>query len=215
MAPGGRGESGQRTLRPCSPRPGKRSGEGHVPGEAPIALSAPPKRPRATRTSSSLSRLAAGRGQGPVVSATAEDPAPPTHPPFLSPQPAHAPQAQKKRRRKRAHLEPSRGAAGAEARGAAASPADAAGRGVAEKAPFSGAARACSPAAPQPLSACRPPPPQIPAPRLDARSLGFPLRHRRARRGAAGPSLCGRGEAGARTPARRRRGARESGLGAE
>lgn len=91
-----------------------------------------------------------------------------------------APLTPHKRRRKRAHLERSRGAAGAGARGAAAaSPAAAAGRGVAEKAPFSGAARACSPAAQQPLSACRPPPPQPPAPRLDTHRLGFPLGHRR------------------------------------
>lgn len=129
----------------------ERSGEGRALGEAPTALQPPLRR-------------TVGRRHGRVVSATAgARAAPPTRTPFLSlPSPlasSHALQAQK-RRRKRAHLELSRGAVGA--RGAAASLAAAARRGFAEKAPFSGAARACSPAAPQPLSVPGPRPPSSP-----------------------------------------------------
>lgn len=51
-----------------------------------------------------------------------------------------------------------------------------AGRGVSGKAPFNGAARACSPAAPQPLSACRPPPPGAPRAVAGHAQPGLPAR---------------------------------------
>lgn len=180
MAREGRGESGQWAPGRCSSQPGEAQRRGACAG----------------RDARSPARYPAGhsRLQQPLPTECREETGTggqrhrgeprrsPTRTRALAPQPTRAPPA-RKRRRKRAHLELSRGAAGA--RGAAASLAAAAGRGVAEKAPFSGAARACSPAAPQPLSASRPPPPQLPAPRLDACSLGFPLGYRRgvARRG--------------------------------
>lgn len=149
MARGERGKSGQRAPRPCSLRLGERSEEGRAPRKAPTALPAPPQSPRAARASSSSSRLAAGRGQGPVVIAPRRTSPSPQHPPPRFPlSPAHSRLLKPhRRRRKRAHLDRSRGEAGAGAR-VAASLAAAAGRRVAEKAPFNGTARACSPAAP-------------------------------------------------------------------
>lgn len=192
MARGERAESGQR-----APGPAAAAAAGAARGEDSRRPSAPPHSPRAPRAAPAApARLRGGRDQRPA-------PPPPAPTAGLrGPHPSRLLEPHR-RRRKRAHLERSRRAAGTEARGAA-SPVAAAARGVAEKAPFSGAVRACCPA---PRSRCPPAGPRpraLPAPRLDARSLGFPLRHRRGRRQAAG--LCGGGEPGARTPARRRRG---------
>lgn len=169
-----------------------------------------------TSRSSGSSRLAAGKGQRLGVSAPAKDPPPPTTHTQLPPSPAHARSLTPHRhRRKRAHLERGRGPAGAGARRAA-SLAAAAGRGVAGKAPFSRVGWACSPAAPQPLSACLLPPPGALRAAAGRTQPGLPARAP-AWRGTARPAagLFGRGKAGARTPARRRRGARASGQGAE
>lgn len=215
MARGRRGESGQRAPRACSRRPGERSGEGRVLGEAPTALPGPPQRLRGPRTSSSSYQMAAGWRQGPVVSATAKDPAPHQHaPPFpLCParsRPTGAEAAQRKARPPGTELRSStsRSARSSSIPG---------GRGRARGRSV-GAIQRGSPGMlfGRSAAAVRLPAPASAAPRAAAgrAQSGLPARAP-AWLGAAGPALCGRGEAGARTLARRRQGARESGLGAE
>lgn len=63
MARGEKGESGQQAPGPCILRPGERSGERQTLGEVPTVLPVLLQRRRATRASSSRSRLAARRGQ--------------------------------------------------------------------------------------------------------------------------------------------------------
>lgn len=171
MARGERAESGQRAPGPAAAA----AAAGAACGEDSRRPSAPPHSPRAPRAAPAApARLRGGRDQRPA-------PPPPAPTAGLrGPHPSRLLEPHRGRR-KRTHLERSRRAAGTEARGAA-SPVAAAARGVAEKAPFSGAVRACCPA---PRSRCPPAGPRpraLPAPRLDARSLGFPLRHRRGRR---------------------------------
>lgn len=174
---------------------------------------APQQNPRAPRVPGAPDWLqGGGRGRGSAL--PQRTPPPPNARTPLPPSPARSrPLTPHRRRRKRAHLERGRGAAGAGARRAA-SLAAAAGRGVAGKAPFSGAARACSPGVPQPLSACQPPTPSPLGAAAGHTQRAFPARVP-AWRGAAGVCSLREREAGARTPARRRRGARASGPGAE
>lgn len=222
MARGERGKSGQRAPRPCSLRLGERSEEGRVPGEAPTALPAPPQSPRAARASSSSSRLAAGRGQGPVVTSPRRTSPSPQHPPFAvsSPQPTRAcsnptgaKETQKKARPPGPEPRRSRSRSARSSIPGGRSRA----RGRREGAIQRGCAGMLSG---RPVAAVR-----LPAPasgrsprRCWTRAAGASLPSSGvAWRGSALPAagLCGRGEAGARTPARRRQGARESGLGAE
>ena len=115
-----------------------------------------------------------GRGRGSAL--PQRTPPPPNARSRLPPSPARSrPLTPHRRRRKRAHLDRGRGAAGAGARRAA-SLAAVAGRGVAGKAPFSGAARACSPGVPQPLSACQSPTPSPLRAAAGHAQRGFPAR---------------------------------------
>lgn len=148
MARGGRGASGQRAPRAAARAQGQRRGRSARWERLPR----PCPRPAAPRASSHRSHRLQGRDRD-GGQRHRGGPRRPRHAALApSARPTRAPQT-RKRRRTRAHLGRSRGAAGA--RGAAASPAAAAGRGVAGKAPFSGAARACSP-----------PPSSAPGPRL-------------------------------------------------
>lgn len=210
MARGGRGASGQRAPGAAARAQGQRRGRSARRERLPQLCPRPPGPTRLQPPLPTGCREETGTGG----QRHRGGPRRPRHAARApSARPPRAPQA-RKRRRTRAHLERSRGAAGA--RGAAASPAAAAGRGVAGKAPFSGAARACSP----PPRRRRPPPapaPAAPRARLDACSLGFPLGHRR---GAARPgSPRSRCVAAARPahghPLAGGGGPGESGLGAE
>lgn len=200
MARRDRGDSGQRASAP-SARPGERSEEGRALREAATVAGAPAELARTSRSSGS--RLAAGRGQRPGVSAPAEDPAASqrTHPFASFPSPLtptaaeeSAPTwnaAEERQEQERAEQHPWRPRPGEGSQGRRHS------AGLRGHAPPASLSR-CPPASPQ-LRA-------LFARRLDTRSVGFPLGYRR---GVVRPvsALCGSSEAGARTPARRRRGA--------
>lgn len=221
MARGERGKSGQRAPRPCRLRLTKRSEEGRVPGEAPTAPPAPPHSPRAAPDW----QQGGGRSGG---QRTAADLAVPPTPPrpvvssLPSPlAPAQTPQTQKKAR------PPGPEPSSSRSRSARSS---IPGRRSRARGRREGAIqRGCAGMLPgHPVAAVR-----LPAPaswrsprRCWTRAAWASLSGSGvAWRGVAwlgaawlgaagGASLC-RGEAGARTPARKRRGARESGLGAE
>lgn len=215
MARRDRGDSGQRAPAP-SARPGERSEEGRALREAATVARAPAEPARTSRPRGS--RLAAGRGQRPGVSAPAEDPAASqrTHPfaSFPSPlAPAHSPPPQKKARPP--------GTRPRSGRSRSAPSSIPGGRGRARGRREGAIQRGCAGMLPRrPSAAVR-----LPAPNswrggwthaacVSRSGTGVAWRGV-AWRGAAGVCSLREREAGARTPARRRRGARASGPGAE
>lgn len=210
MARRDRGDSGQRAPAP-SARPGERSEEGRALREAATVARAPGELAGTSRSSG----LPTGCREGAGGQRSRRGPRRlPTHAVVcLLPQPARARSlptaaeesaptwnaAEERQEQERAEQHPWRPWPGEGSQGRRHS------AGLRGHAPPASLSR-CPPASPQ-LRA-------LFARRLDTRSVGFPLGYRR---GVTRPvsALCGSGEAGARTPARRRRGSRASGPGAE